>query len=242
MAATNPSALHLLVPDYPLDQIIGVTSGTLSVAAPSGFVNTTANANFAHGFGDSAYFQGIFTADGGTTWNDFGSMIPITVAGNPVFQTVGCSAICDTTNLTITLTSYVTNFVTGTGSAATITYKVFLLAKNTMAQPVNPLPTNQILSFSSGFNFQQIAYKGSLSLAVSSGASGSVSFIHNLGYVPIVRAFQFLSASPTVCRPIGTAFIADPQVELTNTTLTFFADLGSSGSSLNTNIHYRIYL
>lgn len=240
MASTNPAALHILVPDYPLDQIIGYFTGTATVPAPSlspGF--TTVTQTFQTNFGDSCYFQGIFSTDNGVTWNDFGSQTPNLAPPFPQFQTLDVNAVSGISTLTVTLTN--TYDLSHTiGIPYTATFKVYALAKNTMAQSVSPLPTNQILSFSSPFNFQQIDQQGTVSLNVAGGITGSTIVVHNLGYVPIVRAFQFAVATPTVCQPISTGFIADPQVELTTSTLTFFSDQGN-GSGINTVIDYRIY-
>lgn len=249
MAIRNPAALHLIVPDYPLDQIIGYFTGTVTVAASSGSpVQVTTS--IPHDFGDSCYFQGVFTTDGGATFNDFGAETPnLTTPTNPVLSTFDCNATTDTTNVNIIMTNFF-DTLHGTSVPVTATYKIYLLAKNTMAQPVTPLPTNQKLSFSSKFNFQQIAHKDTLNLNVASGATGSASFIHNLGYVPVVRAFLFETASPTICKPIiyspGIGIqggIDSIQVQLTSTTLTFFTDQGSFLSlGLNASIEYRIYL
>lgn len=241
----NPTALHLLVPDYPLDQIIGYHTGTISVGA--GAPLTTVTDTYAHGFGDSCYVQGVFSTNGGTTWNDFGAMIP---TAGPTLSTTGCNAYVNATNLNVV--GY--NYIAGT---VTVLYKVYLLAKNTMANPVTPIATTQKLSFSSGFNFQQIATKGSLNLSVASGATGSVSVIHNLGYIPTVRVFAYKSGDSVTVYPI--VIDADPglslgsqlaggisstQVELTSTVLTLFIDNSSafSGGTITMAYDYRIYL
>lgn len=51
---------------YPSDMIIGIHSGSFTVAAPSVGSNTTNTDTFTTGFGTSCYFQGIFSTDGGT--------------------------------------------------------------------------------------------------------------------------------------------------------------------------------
>lgn len=243
MTVLNPTAVNMVVPEYGIDQIIGVTSGTLSMIAPTaGTSPVTATANFAHGFGDSAYFSGIFSADGGVTWNDFGSMTPVISGGLPVFQTVGCDAICDSSNLTTAASNYY-NFAAGTGTPATVTYKVYLFAKNTMALPITPLATSQILQYNSAFNYQKIFSLGTVNLTVGSGSTGSVNIIHNLGYIPKVRAYRINSATPTILRPISNQLVADPRVHITSILLTFYADeTGIGATGINTNIQYRIYL
>src|SRR5262249_32175278 len=131
MAVTTPAALHMIVPDYGIDQIIGVFSGSATLAAPApspGF--TTQTNTHGHNFGDNCYFQGIFSYDGGTTWNDFSSQIPNYAAPNIQLQTVQVEADTDSTNLYVVMTNwYDTSHSSGT--QRTIQYKVYLMAKNT---------------------------------------------------------------------------------------------------------------
>lgn len=243
----NSAALHMLVPDYPLDQIIGIFTGTLSIPAPTlGGQTTTTTDVKPYGFGDSCYFQGIFTTNGGTTYNDFGAQTPnLATPTQPVLQTVDCQATSSPTGLTVTVINYYDN-VHGAGTAYTLSYKVFLLAKNTMAQPLNPLPTNQKLSFSSQYNFQRIAKKDTLHLTVAAGNTGSVSAIHGLGFIPDIRAFRFNSATPTISRPLAsqTAPRVDTvQAQLTDQLVTFYSDQSSFlASGVNADIQYRLYL
>jgi hypothetical protein len=233
----------MVVPLYRIDQIIGITSGTLSMTAPTAISNpTTATVSFEHGFGDSAFWAGIFTPDNGVTYNDFGSMITVISSGTPVFQTVGCNATCDPINLTITGYNYY-NFVAGSGAAASVNYKVYLLAKDAMAQPINPIPTSQILQYQSSYNFQKLVLSGTLPLVVAAAATGSVSVVHGLGVVPKVRAYRTDAATPTVIEPIATDQVADPQVRIDDTTLTFYSDQTGIGAvGIDTLVYYRIYL
>lgn len=243
----NSTALHMLVPDYPLDQIIGIFTNTLSIPAPTlgGQITTTTDIK-PYDFGDSCYYQGIFTTNGGTTYNDFGSQTPnLITPTNPVLQTVDCQATSSPTGLLVTILNYYDN-VHGAGTAYTLTYKVFLIAKNAMARPVNPLPTNQILSFSSIYNFQRIAKKETLHLTVASGNTGSISSIHGLGFIPDIRAFRFNNATPTITRPLAsqTAPRVDSiQAELTDQLVTFYSDQSNFLSNgINADIQYRLYL
>lgn len=253
MSIINPSAITMAIPDYGQDQIIGTFTNTISLGAPSaspGF--TLATDTKPHGFGDSCYYQGIFTTDGGTTWNDFGSQTPNLAAPNPQFQTVDVEAMADATNINIYLINYYDS-AHSSGTAHTITYKIYLLAKNTMAQPIKPLPTNQILAYDSAFNFQKIFQAGTLSLNVAGGSSGSVVTVHSLGYVPKVRAFFSPASSPAqVYAPnqVVTAIqagspISAPQLEIhiDTSSLTLFSDQsGFAAPGINGKIDYRIYL
>lgn len=251
MPVTNPAAIRFASPLTKTDQIIGVFTGTLSVDTPT-FVSTpkTATASHAHGFGDSCYFHGIFSTDGGTTWNDFGAQIPdVSGGGKPVSQTADCEAYVDTTNLVVTGYSYY-NSATGIGLPRTIQYKVYLLAKNSMALPIRPIATAERISWSSRYNYQKIAAQGTINLTVASGSTGSVVVTHNLGYVPKIRAFLFYAATPTVCQSLSDdnngnfGSIYSVQSKVTSTDVTFYADRNNwSGvpPALNVNIEYRVY-
>lgn len=225
-----------------IDQIIGITSGTISVAAPSASDGyKTASQSFAHQFGDSAYFRGVFSVDGGTTWNDFGSQTPDTSGTYPVFQTCDCNAYVDSTNLVVTATSYYNN-VSGKGKSYTVNYKVFLLAKNSMSSPITPISVSPNFLLTSEYNYQKIAFRGSIPLSVSSGSTGSVSVTHGLGYIPKVRAWWFDSASPNTCRPLSSGFIYDPQVRIDTNKVTFYVDASYFvDPSVSGTIQYRIY-
>lgn len=240
----DPTKLRILLPTYPIDQIIGIKTGTVSLGAPSASPGyTTATDVQAHNFGDSCYFAGIFTYDGGTTWNDFGCQIPNYAAPNPQLQTVDVAAYTDNTNLNVTVTNWY-DLSHGTGTARTVTYKVYLLAKNKMAQPITPLASNQKLAYSSAFNFQKIFMKDTVSINVAAGATGSSATItHNLGYIPAIRAF-FVDGSNNVYSlnqlQSGTNSI---QAHLTATTLVFTSDQSAFGApGVSGNIDYRIYL
>jgi hypothetical protein len=240
------------VSSVPIDKVIGIVTGTVSVGAPSSgapdFGTKSATDTRAHGFGDNCYFQGIFSTDNGTTWNDFGCMTPNLTSANPVFQTLDTNATVDTTNVTVKVTNYYDS-VHSTSTAYTVLYKVFLLAKPNMAQPVTPIAVSEPASLNSQFKYQKIFAQDKLNLTVAFGSSGSVSVAHNLGYIPNVRAWWFDGGSPTVCRPIsfspgnttGTG-VDSPQVQIDTSRVTFFSDQRNGFSvGINGTIGYTIY-
>ena len=248
----DPAKMRFVLPAYPIDQIIGVFSGSLSLGAPSASPGyTTASDPKAHNFGDSCYFQGIFSTDGGTTWNDFGAQTPNLAAPFPQFQTVDVEAYSDGTNLNVQAVNWY-DVSHGLGTARTAAYKVYALAKNTMALPITPIATNQKLAYSSAVNFQKIFLKDSVSISVSGGSSGSSAPItHNLGYVPRIRAFFIDSSNQAFAlnqwKPLvsGGSPQTVPQIEahITTTMLTFSYDgTGLGAPSLSGTIDYRIYL
>lgn len=246
---SDPTKANIYWPFNQIDKIIDVVTDTVTIAAPasSGSGTTTLTKNYAHGFGDSAYFQGVFTSDT-ATYNDFGAQTPrLTTPGEPVLQTLDCNANVSVTNLNVTLTDYY-DFVNSVGVGYTVTYKVYLLAKNTMAVPVQPLTTGSKAQFDSRYNYQKIFKQDTIALIVAAGATGSVSVTHGLGYIPKVRAFWFNSGS-SICHPINyspqlgdSGGIDSIQVEITSTTLTFFSDQSSFLSlGINGTVEYRIY-
>lgn len=229
-----------------IDKVIGVYSGTINVGAPGAFPNfISATDTRPHGFGDSVYFQGRFSTDGGTTWNDFGAQTPILTGTFPVFQTADCVGFVDSTNINVKATSWYDS-VAGAGHAYTFTYEVFAIAKNSMVSPITPLEPNNSLFLSSGNNYQKVALQGVAALSVTSGATSSTVIPHNLGYIPNVRAWWFNSTTPTVCRSLipdaTTINYLEIQTKLDTSNVTFYVD-SSGGSGIDTigNIEYRIY-
>jgi len=244
---SSPTNASMLWPTYQIDKIVGIFTGTVFIAAPtSAQGNILSTTSKAHGLGDSAYFQGIFTTDGGTTWNDFGAQTPNLAAPNPQFQTVDAEAIVDTTNVNIYINNYY-DLAHSTSSAVTVTYKIYLLAKNTMAVPVNTITTNQKAQFDSRYNYQKIALQGTTAISVASGASSGVSVTHNLGYIPKIKAFFLPSSAPTTVYALN--YIITPPsgapdiyAEITTTTVTFASDqTGFGAPGVAGNIEWRIY-
>lgn len=185
MSVTNPVALNMAVPYKGIDNIIGIHNGSFSIAAPTlATFKTNASDPFITGFNDTCLFEGIFSVDGGTTWNDFGVNVPnLTTPTAPVLQTVTCQGYISPAGV---FTAYSSNFydlVHSVGTAYTIQYKVVFFAKDNQGS-INPIPTKQILVYESVSNFQKIYLKGSVP-----DTGGIIPINHNLGYVPKVRAW-----------------------------------------------------
>lgn len=251
MAVTNPAAIRFAVPQYSIDQIIDIFSGTISLGAPSASPGyTTGSSSPVHTFGDSCYFQGIFSTDSGTTWNDFGAQIPNTSGGLLQVQTVDVEMYTDSSTAVIQAVNWY-DVAHSSGTAHTVLYKVYLIAKNTMALTVTPVATNQIITYSSAFNFQKVFLKGTTSISVAAGASGSSAPVtHSLGYIPKVRSFFIDGTSrvfalnqwkPLVAAGVPQSVVAI-ETHITSTTLTFTSDQGGFGGGVSGNIDYRIYL
>lgn len=236
----DPTKIFMAVPNYRVDQIIGIHSGSFVVSAPTpGTSPTSASDTFNTGFGDTCLLQGIFSVDSGATWNDFGAFKPdLTTPAQPVLQTVTCQGgVTPAGVLTVFATNYYDN-VHSVGAAYTVQYKVVLLAKDTQGT-ITPLPTNEVLYYSSSFNYQKIFMSGTF--ANDTGAPTTIT--HNLGYVPKVRAWgtSTLNTAPFVTGSVysydffGTSNF---NVEVNTTTATFDAITGFG----TVNISYRVYL
>ncbi len=239
MSIIAPTKINMAVPEYNADQIIGIHTGSFVVAAPTFLADTTASDPFVTGFGDTCLFQGIFSVDGGVSWNDFGSYKPnLSTPAQPVLQTVTCKGWVTPTG---TFTAYASNFydfVHSVGTAYTIDYKVAFLAKDTQGA-ITPLPTNEILHYSSSFNYQKIY----LSSSFANNIAMPTPIAHNLGYIPKVRAWgtSTLGGAPF---PTGSMLSYDwfggSNFNIAvNTSDAVFDAITGYGT---VNIFYRIYL
>lgn len=249
MAITNPVALHMSIPDYLVDNIIGIHTGSFTVSAPTDLSSpTTATDTFTTGFGDSCLFQGVFSTDSGSTWNDFGVMIPnLTTAGQPVLQTVTCYGWIDSSGiLTANGVNYY-DYVHSTSQSYTIQYKVVFFAKDTQGS-ITPLSTNEILQYNSAYNYQKIDLKGSFA-----NASTATTVSHNLGYIPKVRSWIDLTTSTyagygNVSVPTNSISTPDlwpqtyPVIKISTSSAIFNPILDGNGNLAVGNIFYRIYL
>lgn len=248
---THPENVYMSVPAYKVDQIIGVKTGSFTIAAATAVsIQKFASDPFDTGFGDSCFFQGVFSTDGGASWNDFGVYRPnLTTPAQPVLQTVTCYGIMGPTGI---FTASATNWwdlVHASSSAYTIQYKVAFIAKDTQGA-ITPLATNETTYYSSKYNYQK--YLPSLGSSFPS-TTGSTTITHNLNYVPKVRAF--FSPSSTANNADSISIAANSIVTLdhyqyatninVNTTQAIFTDVSTTVSPRTTRsgtMFYRIYI
>lgn len=244
---TQPKNVYMSVPAYKVDQIIGVKTGSFSVAAATAVSNfKTATDTFDTGFGDSCFFQGIFSTDGGLSWNDFGVYRPnLTTPAQPVFQTVSCFGYVTSTGVFTAVGINWWDLVHATSSAYTIQYKVAFIAKDTQGA-ITPIKTNETFYYSSKYNYQKIFTNGSFA---NSGANTVVA--HNLGYIPKIRVFinntnSTLGSEGVFTVPANSMMTADWFYFATNiysglTNATFTPVKDNIGTITGT-VFYRIYL
>jgi hypothetical protein len=249
MAITNPSALNMAIPYQGIDNIIGIHTGSFTSTAPTllgQFTNDTDT--FDTGFGDTCLFQGIFSVDGGSTWNDLGVYIPdLSTPAQPVLQTVTCQAYIKDDGTLYAVSSNWYDNVHSTSSAYTVDYKIVLLAKDSQGS-IMPLSTSQILAYQSAYNFQKVDVKGSF--AVSTSATTTIT--HDLGYIPNVRCW-FAPTNTTMgsdgiyTLPAGALmtldwFYAKTNVTVDTTTANFSPVVDNTASGIDGTMYYRIYL
>lgn len=240
----------MAVPAYKVDQIIGIHTGSFIVSAPAPFGSTTAADTFDTGFGDSCLLQGIFSTDAGNSWNDFGTYRPnLTTPAQPVLQTVTNYGMVGPTGIfTASAKNWYDN-VHASGTAKTVQYKVLFIAKDTQGS-ITPLSTNEILIYSSAYNYQK--YLPTLGSSFAS-TTGTTTVNHPLGYVPKVRAwFSPTSTSNNadgISIPAGSITTMDNYQYATNvtvnTTAAMFSDVSTTVSprtTVNGTVFYRIYI
>lgn len=248
MAVVDPTAVYMVAPEYNVDNIVAIYTGTLSTTAPAGAgTYTTATATHITGFGDSCYLQGIFNVDGGVAYNDFGSYTP---AGTQL-QTQTVRAFVTSAGVLTVIGVNWYNAVAGSGAPHTMSYKIALMAKNNQNN-ITPVGTNEVLYFNSAYNYQKIFMQDQ----VASPTTGNVTITHNLGYVPKARAWYQPSANITggdigYTLPANCIATLDwltlydnaipqmyGQTQISTTNLVFSPMNGTSQGTL----HYRIYL
>lgn len=250
MAIVTPANILMAVPAYKIDQIIGIRTGSFIVSAPSAGGSTTASDTFTTGFGDSCFFQGIFSTDAGVSWNDFGTYRPnLTTPGQPVLQTVTCYGMVSPTGVfTATAKNWYDN-VHASGSAYTVQYEVLFIAKDTQGI-ITPIVTNEILYYNSKYNYQKYLPANSSSFA---STTGTTTIAHNLGYVPKVRAWfaptSTSSNADGISIPAGSIVTMDNYQYATNvyanTTSAIFTDISTTvtpRTTKNGTVFYRIYI
>jgi len=163
-----------------VDKILGTYTGSFTSTQPSATppAKTTVTESITTNIADTTFFQGIFSIDGGTTWNDFGyNKFPLQVFGLSQSGTFKIIAI----------NSH--SFINpGSDSAYTVSYKVALIAKPSQGT-ISPQPIGSISFFKSSLNYQKILSDTSQNASVASGSTGTLTFNHTLGAIPKVRSF-----------------------------------------------------
>ena len=225
---------------WDMDKIIGVASGTFTISAPTPGPPVTLTTTSPTTFGDSYYFQAIYSTDNGASWNDFGSMIPdLTTPGMPVLQTLDVLGAVGAAGTFNVFASNYYDSVHGVGTAKTVKWKAIYYSKNRQGSLA---PTNIGLStlFTSvARNYQKIALKDEIPFDLTSGVAKSITLTHGLGYVPFVRAFYTQTSPATRIDSLWLGYRVETQI--TETTLSFVLVAALSTVTVTGNIEFRVY-
>lgn len=241
----------MAIPQHQPDKIIGIFSGSLTIGAFTGLFAPYSEQTFTTGFNDTCLTRCVYRVDGGQSNDDnFG---------------VEAGGLANS----ITASSFSRNNLAGiavrnsdTSSAHTITFDIYCYAKQTQGS-VEPIKTNQALSYASKYNYEKIFIEDIVPVTTSTSANVSVPIVHGLGYIPDTKtSIEYVSANvvsgsftyddgsvwPAAMSQIPdfnsgpvTHNAAYCSVGLTPTTATYtFAP--DPNVELSLNLHYRIYL
>lgn len=174
---------------YGVDQIIGTFTDSFSVRAPTALEGTiTVTTAFNTNINESTFFKGIYSVDGGTTWNDFQSYQVVRPnTSTPAFpmQLYGRS----NANVFTISADNSWDYTAGTSYSYSVIYKVALIAKPTQGT-ITPQPNANISYFKSGDNYQKVLFDFHEDFSVAPFGTHTFSFPHNLGRIPIVRIYR----------------------------------------------------
>lgn len=164
----------ILTSEYKIDQILGVYSGSLTIAGTGGIGSPALYTIVGNPAGETCFIRGIISFDGGLSWQDasWEGKIPVSPNQN-AFMFPAVSS---------TIVAYIAG---NAGAAFNIQYQLFLYAKPSQSPQNYPTtyPANGII-FDSKYNYQKIAFDI---------ATASLTLNHNLGYIPKVSVFEDFS-------------------------------------------------
>jgi hypothetical protein len=179
---------------YKIDQILGTYTGSLYNPAPAAnpFTCNTVSVDISTNINDTTFFQGIYSINGGGTWNDLNCHIPnLSTPSVPAFQTqtMYARSLPNILRLYSDNWSYY-NGSTTTSSDYTFLYKVIIFAKSNQGL-VTPQPIGSKFHFNSAYNYQKIAVDDVRTVTIpNTGTNTTISVPHNLNYIPKVRSFM----------------------------------------------------
>lgn len=160
MSVLNAS---VAIPKFGIDKVMGTV------------IDTDITTEQFPGVNSYAFPIGIFSNDGGTTWNDCAN------------YTLGTGfTIQPSTSVDITVDSSGILHASNKSGSSSLTYKLALLALETQGTVTPPLFTGNLL-YSNKFSYMKIAKEGNYSQTTTSHVTTTIA--HNLGYVPFFQVF-----------------------------------------------------
>lgn len=227
MAYTNIKNIHF-ASNLQVDKILGTFTGTLTSPSPSASPETTL-ISVSTGIVDTVFFKGIYSIDGGTTWNDFENknydLPPSTFFA--YLQIYGRFNVANG-NMDIIANNY--TFLT-TPTAYTIIYKVALIGSPDTGA-ITPQPIGSNIYFNSNYNYQKIYLDHSESISISTSQTFTIA--HNLGYIPKIRSFIKTSTN-VVLETFN--YLHDISIDEDNVYITLWGGI----SGINGTLYVRIY-
>ncbi len=254
MAVTQPQNLRMAVPQYDVDKIIGIFTGSFSTPAPGLFVGYNEQ-TFNTDFNDTCLTRCLYQVDGGDK-NDDNFPYPI---GSNRF---GVQATSFSRNNTAGVGAFNSDF---SGAIPhTVNFQLYCYAKSDQGK-VNPIKTDQPLAYASRYNYEKIYIDEVQPMTVTTGSPQTFSVLHDLGYVPDTKtSIEYVSTTGGggVVEDTGTIYpaglLANTEVnttgsslehngikcsvEINTTSVTYRLSGTITGMTYTVNIHYRIYL
>lgn len=231
MAVTHPENLAFAVPEYKMDQIVDIIEGSFAIGAgvTDGFGFVTAaeasdvKAQLANDF---FYIKGLWSHNGGASWQELGMDIILGDSANGLRTlTVDANSV-NTTGLNV--------FATNSGASGyTITYKVILMARQDQGS-IGVTELNQPLRYNSKFKYMKIIQEGVVALPTG---SSDTQIPHNLGRIPNILAWYQTEFTPEP----GIIWITFPRSSVYVNTHSLVCTANSQALQPRT-LHYRIYL
>lgn len=217
-----------------VDQVIGTFEGSFTIAAATTMIfQQTASVDLPTKFGKPTFFVGIYSIDGGVTWNDFTNIYLMSGFLFPLFEAHGKSTA---NQMTIIANNYYDSI---TGSVPyTVQYKVALIAPPGMGA-INPLKVGAKRYFYSGYNYQKIFKDNVQDVSVASLAQGVYGINHGLGYIPKIRQFYYRNSDQAIVQ-LFTDITGTGEVTISTTgiTDTLNAPLAGLSGKLYTRVYY----
>lgn len=206
------------------DKLLGSYTNSFTSGNSTPGTTTTTTDTKVTNIADTTFVVGIFTIDGGTTWNGMETDINHSDAQGDIQVFAQSSS-----GIVQVVAKNTRNASAPVGTwSFTVQYKIMLIAKSDQGT-VTPQPIGGNVYFDSRKNYQKIAFD---TFQTISGTDTVTTFTHNLGYIPRVRVFYETAG---VLRIRGG--ITSSRTDITTSTVT----VTMAGTIASTKLYARIY-
>lgn len=234
MSVQHPDVVTFAVPENRMDQIVDIVTGSFSVGAATddGFggitplnVSDSPKPVLADDF---FYTRGLWSIDGGSSWQEMGTAIPAGTAAISGFLTLSVSTNCYQGQLVVSASNQGL-------SSHTVQYKVLVMARFDQ-EYIGKKALVRPLRYSSKEKYMKVFKEGKVALPTS----GTTTIAHNLGYVPNVMAWILFDETPAGFPNEKFLFESGSTVSVDNHNI-YIAQNSFAGVADET-AYYRIYL